>query len=185
GEDLVESHVVVVHAVARRAADHRRTHTEIADQGRHCDVHHVVAEAPAVGPATRNEAAVGKGILHRALEQVVAEDAQARETGIIRIGRVSRSTAREAAFARGQIHFDKVGNKNACDVRTASFNRGQGAAEHNGIDQPGQLRAFSIFSEQNIVLLRTGAAVKVLVRKGDQTFVRSEERRVGKEGTYL
>src|SRR5213078_1512160 len=29
----------------------------------------------------------------------------------------------------------------------------------------------SIFSEQNMVLLRTGAAVKVLVGNGDQTFV--------------
>src|SRR6185369_10080631 len=49
-EDLVIGHVVEVHVIAGRAANHRRTYPQITDERGDCDVHHVIAEAPSVRP---------------------------------------------------------------------------------------------------------------------------------------
>ena len=60
---------------ASGAADDWRAHTEIADQRRHRDLDHVVAEAAPVRPAAGDRASAEAG-LDLAGQHVSAEDAQ-------------------------------------------------------------------------------------------------------------
>src|SRR5438094_5860797 len=95
------------------------------------NVDYIVAEAPAVGPAARNEATVAERILDFAFQNVAAEDTQSRETRIIRIGRVTRATARKARLTGGEIYFDQVGNVDRGDVGAVVRDARLAAAEQN------------------------------------------------------
>ena len=98
GEHLVVAGIVAAHAVdtVRDANDQRAA--QIADQRGHANVHDVIAETSAVGPAAR-DCAVAKAGLELADEGVEAKDAQAGEAGVIGIGAMRGSAAGEAARA--------------------------------------------------------------------------------------
>src|SRR5690348_1276765 len=97
-EDLVERHVVGIHIVSRRTADHGRVYAQITDERGDRDVHDVIAETPAVGPAAGN-GAVAETCLDRAGQRVAAENAQAREAGVVRVRGIARTAACETARA--------------------------------------------------------------------------------------
>src|SRR5437762_6180234 len=114
-EDLVVSHVVEIHIVARRTANDRRVDAKIADQSSHRDVHDIVAKTATVWPAAGNNA-IAKAGLNLADQSVAAEDAQAGEAGIIRVGTLLSPIACQPARVRGQINFNQIGNKNSRDI---------------------------------------------------------------------
>src|SRR5438309_11735965 len=82
-EDLVISHVVPVHVIARLPYD-GRAGAQITQERTHCDIDYVIAEAPAIRPAARDGAAAKAG-LDRAGESVSAKDTQARKPRVIGI----------------------------------------------------------------------------------------------------
>src|SRR5262245_47174505 len=106
---LVVTDVFVVNAVTGVAADAVWA-AQVADERVDRDVQHVIAKAPPVGPATRDKSTVAKWILDIALKHVAAEDAQAREARVIRIGRGIRAAASEAHAGSREVHLDHVGN---------------------------------------------------------------------------
>ena len=115
-KDLVVGDVVVVDVVARGTADDWRAHAEVADQRRHRNIDHVVAEAAPVRPAAGHHASAESG-LDLAGQHVSAEDAQTREPRVIGIDRIRCATAGETRRVRGQIHLDQIGDENSGDVR--------------------------------------------------------------------
>ena len=149
--------------------DRRRADPEIADQGRHRDVHDVVAEAAAVGPSARNGAVAEPG-LDRAGQRVASEDAQTREPVVIRIARMVQSTAGQPGRARRQIDLDQIGNEDAGDVGPAHRGR-HVRAEHERVDQRSELGIQRVLPEQLRIHFRRRAAVQVLVLERDQPFV--------------
>ena len=131
-EHLIIRHVVVIHAIAWGVqVDHRRGHAQVAQQCVDGNVDYIVAEAPAVGPAARNETAVAERILDFAFQNVAAKDTQSRETRIIRIGRVIRAAARKARLTGGEIYFDQVGNVDRGNVGAVVRDARLAAAEQN------------------------------------------------------
>src|SRR6185369_8487637 len=104
-EDLVEGHVVLVHAIhAIGDADHQRA-AQITEQRTDRDVHNVVTKAATVGPAAWNQAAVAERILNLALEHVAAKDAKTRVTGVVWIGRMIGTPSGKAHLRCGKIYF--------------------------------------------------------------------------------
>src|SRR5262245_22691064 len=83
-EDLVVGHVVEVHVVSCGSANDWRVDAKVADQSSHCDVHYIVTKTAAIRPAAGNNA-IAESRLNSADQSVAAEDAQPRETGIIRV----------------------------------------------------------------------------------------------------
>src|SRR5262245_24700321 len=92
-EHLVERHVVLAHAVHAVGHANNERAAQVAEQRAYGDIDDIVAEAPAIGPAARNEAAIAKGVLDFALEHVASEDAQTGEAGVVRIGGVGGAAA--------------------------------------------------------------------------------------------
>ena len=85
-EDFVESHVVAIDAIACWTTNDQVIRiAQIADQSSHGDVYNVISKAPTVGPSAGNEPAILERILNVALQHVAAEDAQARESSVVRI----------------------------------------------------------------------------------------------------
>src|SRR5437899_12852308 len=93
-KDFVVGHIVVINVVSGGAVDGWRTGAQITDDGRHSNVHDIVAEASSVRPATGNYTAAEPG-LNLAGQDVPAKNPETREAGVIRIGRVGRAAARE------------------------------------------------------------------------------------------
>src|SRR5207249_770509 len=115
-------HPVVLHVVVRdtvpwrEGVDHGRNDFEVAEDRVHRDVHHVVAEATAIRPATGNESTVAKRVLDGAVQHITAKDAQPRELvrGIIAAGRC------QVCARCGQVYLDQVGDVDRRDVGAAS-----------------------------------------------------------------
>lgn len=80
--------------------DHNRTRSQVAEDR---DVENVVAESPAVGPATRNGTG-SESLLDGADECVAAEDTQPMKTVVMRV-------PRQPGGSRRQVHTDHIGNE--------------------------------------------------------------------------
>src|SRR5689334_22121697 len=110
GEDLVEGHIVMIDSIAGWTTNDQVVWiSQIADQRSHGDVYNIVSKTPAIGPSARNESAILERILNIALQHVAAEDAQARETGVVRI---TRATASQTGTVRGKIDLDQIRDVN-------------------------------------------------------------------------
>src|SRR5919109_4128617 len=96
-----------------------------------------------------------------ALQNVAAEDAQAREPLVIRIGRIVRAIACETDRIGRKIDLDQIGNKDGGDIRSPLGDRQLLAAADQKVDQRRELRIQGIFTEKNSIDDRAGAAVEV------------------------
>src|SRR5436189_143034 len=102
GEDFVVGHVVPIHVVAGWAANRRRAGAQIADESCDGNIHDIIAEAPAIRPTARNDAAAEAG-LNGTGQRIAAKNAQARETGIVGIGAGAGAVSGEATGGRREI----------------------------------------------------------------------------------
>jgi hypothetical protein len=166
GEGFVVSDVVGAHAVdAVRHVDLDGVCPQVANDGSHRDVHNVVAEPASIGPASRDQSAIGERILHLALEHIAAEDAQAREARVIRIRRVPGAAAGETHARCREIHFDQIGDINAGDVRSSGFDGGTVALEHNSINQPREFRVLCILAKEFAIRRGAGGPTRTIRTK--------------------
>src|SRR5688572_5031482 len=169
---FVESHVVLIDAVTCRTANDQIIRiAQVADQSSHGYVYNVIAKATAIGPTARNEPAVLKRILNVALQHVAAEDAQTRESGVVRVGWIIRTTTRKPRFVRRQVNLNDIGNVNGCDVGAIVF-RSNGCVENELVYQARQLRRLGVLSKQLAVARWACAAVQILIGNRHQAFVK-------------
>src|SRR5512133_3572703 len=75
-EDFVVSHVIEIDAITSRTTNDRWVDPQIADQRRHCNVHYIVPETPAIRPTARHNAPT-EPRLNRARQGITIKDAQA------------------------------------------------------------------------------------------------------------
>ena len=118
--------------------------------------------------------AAAESRLHLARQHVAAEDAQAREAGVVRIGRMPSARRRRGVPASvDRSTLIRSGMKMpAMSVRFVS-----GATvrvEDKRVDQRRELRVLAYLRNSSLSRVGLGPAVQVLVRDRDEAFV--EER---------
>src|SRR5262249_624901 len=92
-KDFVVSHIVTIDAVTCRTANDQMVRiAQVAYQGRYSYVHHVITKASAIWPTAGNETAIVERVLNVAVQDIATEDAQPRESWIIRISWITRAT---------------------------------------------------------------------------------------------
>ena len=100
----------------RPVRDDRRTHAQIADERRHRDVDDSSPNRRPFGhpPGTRPSEAR----LNPAHQRVAAEDAEAREPRIVRIGWMVRAATGKPRRPGRQVHLDQIRDEDPRDVRS-------------------------------------------------------------------
>ena len=170
-KDFVESHVIAIDTITRWTTNDQIVRiAQVTNQSSYGNVDNVISKASTVGPTTRNESAVLERILDVALQHVAAEDAQARETGVVRI---TWATARQTRLRRGEIDLDQIRNENAGNVGAIRL-RSNRRLEDKEIDQVREFRRLRILPEKFTINTRTRAAIQILISDRDESFV--EER---------
>src|SRR5262249_367585 len=177
-EELVVGQVVEIHIVSRGPATDWWVHAKIANQSSHRDVHDIVTKTAAIRPAAGNNA-IAESRLNLADQSVAAEDAQPRETGIIRVRALRGPVTCQPAWICGQIDLNQIGNKNSRDVSPACLHIRQLTTKDDDVNQVREFRCHRICAEQLVVRLGAGSAVAVLIGDGNQALV---EKRVALPG---
>jgi len=174
---FVEDHIILIHVIAKRTADDQGSRiAQVAGESRDCDIHDVITETPAIGPAAWNNprSKLRKPGLDLTNEHITAEDAEPREARIIWVRRVRGAAPRQARRAGGEIDLDQVGDEDCSDVATVHVDTWQIRLEDEEVQQRRQLRSHGILAEDLVINGGTRPAVPVFIPYGDQALV--EER---------